>query len=48
MHMADMSFEHPSPTAQWTRVVKNMRAIPHAIMGTPPGGKYVKGETVVP
>ena len=32
MHMADVSFEHPSPTAQWRRVVENMRANPHAIM----------------
>ena len=48
MHMAEMAFENASLTAEWRRLVENMRANPCAIMWRPLGGNYVKGETVVP
>ena len=48
MHMAEVRFEHPSPTAAWTRLVENMRANPCAMMWRLVGGRYVKEETVVP
>ena len=50
MHMAGLKFEtpSPSPTAEWRRLVEDMQANPCAIMWRPIGGKYVKGQTVVP
>ena len=48
MHMAERTFEHPSLTAKWKRLVENMQANPCTIMWRPPGGNYVKGEIVVP
>lgn len=48
MHISEMHFENPSPGEEWKRLVKELLENPVAIMWRPVGGKYVKGETVVP
>ncbi len=48
MHIAEMHFENPSPGQEWVRLVKQIMENPVAIMWRPAGGKYVKGETVIP
>ncbi len=50
MHMAEMVFleSNESPGQKWRHMVKDMQNNPTAIMWRPAGGKYVKGETVVP
>lgn len=48
MHMSEVHFESSSPGEEWVRLVKQLEENPIAIMWRPAGGKYVKGETVVP
>ena len=48
MHIAEMNFETTLPGEDWVRLVNGLQANPVAIMWRPAGGKYMKGETVVP
>ena len=48
MNIAEMKFHHPSPGPESLRWVENKQAKPIVIMWRPTGGKYIKGETVIP
>lgn len=50
MEVAEMAFEKPQGevSEEWERVAKELREKPCALMWRPVGGRYVRGETVVP
>lgn len=48
MHIVDWRFENAAPNDEWKRMVEELHKYPLAVMWRPEGGKYVKGETVVP